>query len=717
MKMKNNCNTSCARLSAIMLSAACLAAVAWGCVNDNLDKPRVAMPEDVAFRAMKSDGNNYATRAGEEIPIRHNDFGNTVFYIYEKGIYEDKSNNQFELKTSVRPFWLESGNEGELALIMDQNHKTPSWGVATSSWEMNWFAADTEHRFWSWTWPMDEEQWISYGDVNYSVSITGKEAGKLDETVLPIDKSPESKVLTFISSDFPPFELSTDTATRSFTRGDGDDGNDNQTGGDGDGDGGDGGGGDGNGDGGDDVNPTPGPVLTEEQRWRNGEALERLIGARTDRTYVFNQDGKYVPLNYKHLVSKIILGDFWLVDNTGATQKDLKAKITFYGLPKRAMFYPLPKTTEVVDGVSIPKAPYVTIDHSNPYGNEATPTDEEMATEIKTTETGSDGKPLPFDYNLRESLTFYVMNRGEDQNNSGGVILDDDPYANHDVFYICPEVDFSQLEYKVEFWDLVLEYAPEDKEKKNPIGGQYQPHGRYGQKGGFFGDFKSVKFVREGLDAEGQPTTQEDRVLHAGEVMVLNMTVYEKSGPGTGVYIRNWDSEKLKSATHHTRKGIYSDAEAKTVRDALVNNTTANAQKESIKEKFIEEEELRDDEGNVIKKQDVIRLYSDVMIAKTSKPFDFCLYYPDEDNDIVLDGMGYTITFINNSSTNKEIFETFKIGNMRDVYISNGIYTVYIDPEGRLCRWDKETERYVVSESENPWTRNTKEYPFETPEA
>ena len=73
--------------------------------------------------------------------------------------------------------------------------------------------------------------------------------------------------------------------------------------------------------------------------------------------------------------------------------------------------------------------------------------------------------------------------------------------------------------------------------------------------------------------------------------------------------------------------------------------------------------------------------------------------------DHILDGMGYTLTI-------KPETGSIKIGNMRDVYISNGVDTVYIDSDGRICRPD-ETGKFVRTDEK--WVPNETKIPFKDP--
>lgn len=586
------------RVTLFLASASMLMFLA-ACVDDKMpSRSEWEADGSLTFGASIDNKISLASRGGELEPINPDDFGETVFYIYEQGLWHDGNNANQKLQAQVAPYWLESGALGQLDIM-----------AGYEDIKLNWYVADTEHRFWSWTWPLDTR---NYSNVD-------------------ISNDPDTEVIEFIDSDFP---LPTQKDA---------DGN---------------------------IIESNEPK-TEAQLWKNGEALSRLVGTTTQRPYIFNQDGRYVPLTYRHLVSRIILGEFILIDNTGASVKDLKARITFYGMPKRAMFYPLPQD---VDDKSV--APYVIIDPTDPYGTLKDKNTKTAETDVKASEA--------FKYDINQCLTFYISNEGGDNTNNGstGSNPDADSNVHRDMFYICPEVDFTNLQYKVEF----VEYS---KDKQ-----QYIPHTRYGNRGGYFGDFKSIQFKRE---IDGEEVVATDRILHAGEEMVINMTVYEKSGPGAGVWIRNWDTEKLKSATHHVHNGIYSDAEASGCRETLGSSSTSADQKNDAYGIYGEDEDI---DGDGVKEK-VVHVYSDISVSSNH----FRLY-PNGDTNYILDGMGYTLTFVNTSTTDKTPYKYCYIANARDIYLSNGIDTVYIDRDGYVWRIDKETGEYVIT-SERVTANNT----------
>ena len=562
------------------------------CGNESDVKVQFTENSEIAFTASIDKSTTLKSRSGELIAVNPDDFGETPFYIYERGTFKEANNPTGELMANVQPYWIESGTEGQLNIMPGKN-------------KLNWFAADTEHQFWSWTWPLKEQY---YSDKN----------------------PPKNEAIIFVSSEFPMPDTEDETVT----------------------------------------DPTP------EQLWRNGEDLERLVGATTDRAYIFNQDGRYVPLTYKHLVSRIVMGEFVLVDNTGAEQTDLKARITFYGMPKRAMFYPLPADAD--DGSSV--APYVVTDPTDPYGNYKGGDDLTTEEEIKQ-------KGTEFDYNLNEYLTFYITNQGGDNTNTG-TKPDADSNVQPDMFYICPGVDFTNLQYKVEFVEW-------DKDSKT-----YVTHSKYGTRGGYFGDFKSVQFIR--VSDDGLETETTDRILNAGEEMVINMRVYQKSGPGAGVWIRNWSNQKLKSAMHHVHPGIYSDAEASACRDVLGSNSTTAEQKDDAYYIYGEDEDIDDDD----ELEKVIHIYSDINLSSNT-----FRAYNNGDTHYIIDGMGYTLTFTNTSTTNPTPYEYFYIGDVRDLYVTNGIYTVYIDKDGYVWRMNEETGKFEYTDEKV--TPNTKAIYFE----
>ena len=109
-------------------------------------------------------------------------------------------------------------------------------------------------------------------------------------------------------------------------------------------------------------------------------------------------------------------------------------------------------------------------------------------------------------------------------------------------------------------------------------------------------------------------------------------------------------------------------------------------------------------------------MYSDITFAcydsnvNATNHYHFRLY-PEENKDVILDGMGYTISFIEQYPAHAEPHEYFYIGNVRDVYVTNGETTIYFDDEGNICRLDEKTGKYKPTEE--VWTPNATPIYFE----
>lgn len=586
------------RIKSAWLTAAA-AVLLSGCVHEDMGAAAGAYADGeaaLAFRATVVDGSELQTRADnnnadeqEHIwtnppkDVTYEEFKRTRFYIYEEE--QDADGNPTDWTQAIGTYWVGSGNQGQLDPVFEEFHAD----------RLLWRKNNTPHRFWSWTWPMDDDDWEGSGsDDAQGGSEPGDGQTDAAAGYEPLNQSEIEEYIKLKYFDFQDSGL-----------GDGEDG------------------------------------------WNNGAVLERLVGATTDRAYTYIDDGKYVPLQFRHLVSKIVVGSFVLVDAQGATHNNLKGNITFMGLPKRAILYPRPEGNGF--------RPVVKIDEEHPYG-------ETVTTKCPWIErkTNKDYEDANKEY-LNHTLRFAIKNEGITQN---GV------ETGYDTFYIAPEVDFDDVEFEVEFLQKVND--------------NWVPNTEYNSRGNYYGTFKSVTFRRvkdtdydgEGGENVGTETSPKySKVLHAGEVMVINMTIYEQGSPGMGVDIKDWNSERGKGVLHHIRPGIYSDAEARSLRDALSSNPT----KEKLEEMgilYADKDEGVDDEY-----KDVFRMYHDVTLPEPKE-------FPIPDG-YILDGMGFTLKF-EDSAPDHQI----TIGNMRDIYITNGHYTIYIDADGNILWLDEKTGEY-----------------------
>lgn len=350
------------------------------------------------------------------------------------------------------------------------------------------------------------------------------------------------------------------------------------------------------------------PEGKDFQLWENNASLENFVGTVAG-PYSYSGHGKYVELTFHHLVSKIYLRNFALIKTDGSVQRNLKATITFLGMPKQASFIPHP-----ADAEGKPVRPHVTYD--------------------------------PNDQVADEGLTFFFCNDPTDK--------DYDPRKTYDLFYICPEIDFSTLGFKINLNDI-----------------------DYGSYGDYYGDFSEVKFVRTpGTDYDQGGDT---KILHAGEMMVLDMYLIPGTGPGISVVIQEWSTEKETESVHHSKPGIYTDGEAADVVGVFGNPNATQEQIDNLFELYGEKDENGDK---------LFHVYENVEINSSSFPVG---------KDYVLDGMGHSITMRSKSNASMFNGDPFvSVGPMRDVYLTDGEHTVWIDPDGKVRIFDETTGEWEV---------------------
>lgn len=331
---------------------------------------------------------------------------------------------------------------------------------------------------------------------------------------------------------------------------------------------------------------------------RNNAILEKFIGTRSEEkpdghNLSYKEHGKYVELTFFHLVSKIKIGSFILIEANGSIQKDLKADVTFVGMPTEATFYPHPE------------------DDRRPYVGEPYTTSED------------------------DGITYFLANEA----------------AGDDVFYICPEVDFSKINFKVKL--ISREYLTYDT---------------------YYGTFDDVTFIREpGSDYD---KGGDEKILHAGEMMTLNITLIPGVGPGLSLVITPWSTEDPEESQYHAYPGIYSDAEVKEMHGSFVDNSFEDAQAEA-KRLFETYGEKRDIDGDG-ELEMVFPLYDNVDVTGATRDNIFPI-----PNGYILDGMGHTITMkTNTNNTDYVTAPYFNIGPVRNVWLTDGTHTIFIDIEG-----------------------------------
>ena len=340
--------------------------------------------------------------------------------------------------------------------------------------------------------------------------------------------------------------------------------------------------------------------------WNNGAVLERFIGATSDPgiDHSYFGTGEDLPLQFRHLVSRINIITFTVYTANGGEIANLDGTITFYGMPTKGTLYTQPEK-EGENGAKINLQPYVVADKDN----------------------------IP-----DEGLTFYVNKSATNGNKA--------------LCYIMPEVDFSNVLFKVELNDADL-------------GGQ----------GGYWGDFSQITFSRttNGTNYDdpdnktGTGGIKDGKILHAGEYMNLRLYLYEGSGPGVGVQIQDWSSSST-TAEHHINPGIYNNAE---LADFVTSNNL-------------------DNKKQLYGEDDTFYLYTNAQLPYSVLPVD---------DGYLFNGMGYNINMV----ADEEGY--IVIGNVIDVYLSvtvgDTVYKLHINEDGDVEIWDPVANMFI------PTTFNT----------
>lgn len=335
--------------------------------------------------------------------------------------------------------------------------------------------------------------------------------------------------------------------------------------------------------------------------FHNNSVYETFIGAKS-AAYSYDKHGKYVELTYHHLVSKILINDFILMESNGSLQENLKANITFVGMPKWATFYPHPVASDP-SGAPANSGPYV---------------------------------GLPWDQSADDGVTYFINNSATEE----------------DWFYICPEVDFSNLDFQVKLTNT--DYAGYDT---------------------YYGTFDDVVFERKPGSKYDKGDGTDDKVLHAGEMMTLNITLIPGVGPGLKIIIDNWSTDKPTESRYHTYPGMYSDAEINELLDACFKQREYYTPDPKI-------DDLFDLYGEEVEGEKIFYLYENVTLYAEGSNTNLSNIFPVPDGYII-NGMGHTVTMrTNNGIAATDYVTYFNVGPVRDLYLTDGTNTIYIDPDG-----------------------------------
>lgn len=359
----------------------------------------------------------------------------------------------------------------------------------------------------------------------------------------------------------------------------------------------------------------------------NNAILEKFIGAKSN-SYTYTEHGKYVSLTYHHLVSKIKVDNLILIESNGAIREDLQADMTFLNMPVKATFYPHPKKNDP-SGAPENWRPYV---------------------------------GAPYEESPDTGVTYYIWN-----------------YTNiDDIFYICPEVDFSNIDYQI---------------KINSE--QFQHYDTY------YGNFNDVIFERKSnYQYDGQYGNNDEKILHAGEEMHITITLIPGIGPGLKVIIEDWSVSDPRESEYHPFQGFYTDAEVNAFLDLLFSFDESEYYQDPPSEAL---QLLFDMYGYEKDGKKYFPLYSNVTAEKGGKTSNI---FPVP-NGFIIDGMGHTITLSLNSGnyfgTGKSE-KYYNIGPCRDVYLSdpNGENTIYIDSDGFVWITNPLTGQLEITDNQLP---------------
>ena len=417
-----------------------------------------------------------------------------------------------------------------------------------------------------------------------------------------------------------------------------------------------------------DLNQTAGTtgVDWKEDAWGNGRYYEQMIGAYFGPT-TYIENGIYVPLHFQHIVSKIFLKNLYVIDNYNVTtSSSLKGVITFYGMPGEATLYPCPQDKD---------------------GNYTRP-----VVVMPRTESGGE-----WDYDQKSRVSYAMTNSSK--------YYDWEGHTSHtttssykDCWYVCPELDFSRLEYKIEIYEY----------DKNAEEWTLSP--THGMRGAFYGDFRNVKFKRTGSSGYDNPDGGDETILHAGEYLELTIYLYEKGNPTVQGTFKSWTS-RTGTGSSHVEQGIYSYEQLTEMAEVMksgdpdrieeyyeMNGSGRDTSEDpegmypDYKEKYGQELkilELFDDIGN--------ESYGSTTKLKSLEVAD----------GYILDGQGHTVNVSSSPLT---------LGPVRDIYIkyhnnsSTSAVIIYIDKMGQVWKVDPYTfvetrTNYNVNDaSSNPFT-------------
>lgn len=372
-------------------------------------------------------------------------------------------------------------------------------------------------------------------------------------------------------------------------------------------------------------------TYNDRSSWKNGRVLERFVGTKAG-PYNYKENGRDVPLQFRHLVSRIVIDSIVLTDAYGADHKDLQGDIMFINMPDEFIFHPVPENGG---------APYVETVQSSANKNKA--------------------------------LKFALTNKSMDEFT--------------DTLYICPEVDFREVEYKIAIKEGIYSYD---------------------DRGEYWGSLANLPFEREPGTDYDNVNGGDDYILHAGEEMHLSLFLREFGGGGNSIIIQPWQDGAQTESVHHPHPGIYGTAEGRAMSGIGID---PSANPNDYRDKWNDQYQIsgdgstKDDPeyGYDPENPDVRNPFHDLDygIFNIYGDIDMTSYSFYVGGGYIYNGNGYTVTLKEVATAPGMMY----LGNMRDIYIrmervekdadgNTQYYNIYIDPNGRICIPDENGNYY-----------------------
>lgn len=221
------------------------------------------------------------------------------------------------------------------------------------------------------------------------------------------------------------------------------------------------------------------------------------------------------------------------------------------------------------------------------------------------------------------------------------------------TLYVCPGVDFSNMRFAIHFNE------------------------GNGNRGDYYGDFKSVIFKRPDEDLGNWDDGKSPTVLYAGEEMTINLVMRNNDVPNFTVNINPW-TDVNREGTSHAKKGIYTLTEYTDIYNKFAGGNYSRPEDvDEIFALFGTEDENGDK---------VIYMYEDITTTHSRLPLD---------QSLILDGLGHVLTIENSKRTvnGTEYEYCARTPCCRNIFLTNGDgeHMIYIDENYQIYTVNPDT--------------------------